>query len=445
MAARTGNRSAWDVLVAEMTPLVWHVARGNGLDRHAAEDVARTVWLALFSHLDQIREPKGLVGWLITTTRHESLRSHGRKPPPVPLTDVLDETMPGTQPAEAEVLHAERDRRLWLAFQQLPGRCQELLRLTVLAGRAEYRVVADVMLRPRASIGPSRRRCLKTLRELFSVLSEFGEESWPGSDEELFRQLDALFDMVDAVPDDLAARMAFAVAVEDAVERIGVEDARDVPAASVDQEEATGSDRAGRVPEQHTTRVLDQSLFVYVAGNDYEAAQELAAAITEVLARQGIEAAPDGPPVISSWAQRFTLSVKRFLSRSEVKQRLQKVEHALEVVAVQKPMSEVNAQHADAVNKLLSSAEKCDSFVALVGSMLMVKHTDESGRVNAYAQTLSVAQVRALERNQHLLKSPAALLAHLETLSHEDDIPATRDVHDVNGAIRPSSQLDRRT
>ncbi|OLZ50116.1 hypothetical protein BS329_21100 [Amycolatopsis coloradensis] len=38
------------------------------------------------------------------------------------------------------------------------------------------------------------------------------------------------------------------------------------------------------------------------------------------------------------------------MTRSEVKQRLQKVEHALEVVALQKPMSEVNAQHADAVN-----------------------------------------------------------------------------------------------
>ena len=33
VAARAGDRKALDVLVAELTPLVWHVARGNGLDR----------------------------------------------------------------------------------------------------------------------------------------------------------------------------------------------------------------------------------------------------------------------------------------------------------------------------------------------------------------------------------------------------------------------------
>ncbi|WP_406630613.1 hypothetical protein [Amycolatopsis sp. WGS_07] len=136
-----------------------------------------------------------------------------------------------------------------------------------------------------------------------------------------------------------------------------------------------------------------------------------------MFALQGIEAVPDGPPVISSWAQRFKLRAKRALSRSEVKDRLRKVEHAVEVVALQKPMSEVNAQHADAANKLLSAAGACDNFVALVGSLLLVKHTDETGRVHAYTQTLSVAQVRALEQNQHLLKSPVELLTHLEELS----------------------------
>lgn len=169
-AIRAGNRRAMNRLVTELTPLVWNVARGHGLDRHTAEDVVQSVWLILFSRLDQVREPKALAGWLVTTTRHEAQRVNGRKPQPVPLTDEIADAIQSTQPApEAEVLRSERDRRIWSAFGRLSLRCQELLRLTVLAGRAEYRIVAETLRIPRGSIGPNRRRCLKALRELLDT------------------------------------------------------------------------------------------------------------------------------------------------------------------------------------------------------------------------------------------------------------------------------------
>ncbi|PXY34396.1 RNA polymerase subunit sigma [Prauserella sp. PE36] len=168
--ARAGNRLAMNRLVTELTPLVWQVARGNGLDRHTAEDVVQTVWLALFRNLDRLADPRALAAWLITTARRESQRAGGRKPSPVPLTDELAETVPSTQPApDAEVLRAERDRGLWAAFAQLPQRCQELLRLTVLAGRVEYRLVADVLRMPHGSIGPTRGRCLQRMRGLLDA------------------------------------------------------------------------------------------------------------------------------------------------------------------------------------------------------------------------------------------------------------------------------------
>ncbi|WP_020668738.1 RNA polymerase sigma factor [Amycolatopsis nigrescens] len=169
-AARAGDRQAMNRLVKELTPLVWHVARGNGLDRHTAEDVVQTVWLALFSRLEQLNEPRALAGWLITTTRREAQRSFGRKPAPVPLTEettALVETEQQTHPTpEAEVLRADRDREIWAAFSRLPQRCQELLRMTVLAGRSEYRLVAEALRMPHGSIGPTRGRCLKSMRDL---------------------------------------------------------------------------------------------------------------------------------------------------------------------------------------------------------------------------------------------------------------------------------------
>ncbi|OQO92961.1 RNA polymerase sigma factor [Saccharomonospora piscinae] len=176
-AAKLGDRGALNRLVRELTPLVWQVARGNGLDRHTAEDVVQTVWLALFRNLDRIEDPKALAKWLITTTRRESRDVAERARRPVPLTEELAETMPSTQPPpDAVALRADRDRRIWEAFNRLPERCRELLRLTVLAGRAEYGLVADVLRIPRGSIGPTRGRCLARLRETLDAQEGAADE-----------------------------------------------------------------------------------------------------------------------------------------------------------------------------------------------------------------------------------------------------------------------------
>jgi RNA polymerase sigma factor (sigma-70 family) len=169
-AARAGDRRAHTTLVKDLTPLVWHVARGNGLMRTAAEDVVQTVWLALFSHINTLAEPKALAGWLITTTRREAQRVRNKSTAHLPLTDEMAEILPSQHPQpEDEALRMDRNKRLWHAFAELPERCQELLRLTVLAGRTEYRQVAEVMQMPRGSIGPTRGRCLNTLRELLDT------------------------------------------------------------------------------------------------------------------------------------------------------------------------------------------------------------------------------------------------------------------------------------
>ncbi|RZQ65224.1 RNA polymerase sigma factor [Amycolatopsis suaedae] len=169
-AAQAGDRRALNRLVAELLPLVWHVARSYRLDQHTAEDVVQTVWLSLFRHLDQLREPRALAGWLITTTRREAARPHGRRTQPLPLSDELAETVPSSLPTpEAAAVKADRDRRIWTAFAQLTDKCQELIRLTVLAGRAEYQLVAEALRMPRGSIGPTRGRCLNTLRDLLAA------------------------------------------------------------------------------------------------------------------------------------------------------------------------------------------------------------------------------------------------------------------------------------
>jgi RNA polymerase sigma factor (sigma-70 family) len=105
---------------------------------------------------------------LITTTRREANRTRRRGANQVGWSDDEAEQLPHDGPMpESELLRTERDRQLWAAFHRLSPRCQRILRLTVLAGRAEYRAVAEALDMPHGSIGPTRGRCLSSLRALY--------------------------------------------------------------------------------------------------------------------------------------------------------------------------------------------------------------------------------------------------------------------------------------
>lgn len=157
-AAHDGDQLALDALVHDLTPITWHVARGCGLDAVRAEEVVEAVWLSLRRNLIDIREPRALVGWLVITTRREARRA-------LPAGDEAGETGLPLDVASGWADLSERDRRLWAAFGRLSRRCQELLRLTALSGRAEYRVVAEALAMPAGSIGHVRGRCLALLRD----------------------------------------------------------------------------------------------------------------------------------------------------------------------------------------------------------------------------------------------------------------------------------------
>jgi RNA polymerase sigma factor (sigma-70 family) len=165
--ARNGERAALDEVVRELNPLLWHVARREGVGAEDAADVVQTVWLELLRRLHEIRSPRALTGWLVTAVRREAWRvgARGRRQasPGVPvLEEVAD---PGPGPDEG-LLADERDRALWRQFRRLPERCQRLLWIVAQADRPDYAAVSEALGMPRGSIGPTRGRCLAKLREM---------------------------------------------------------------------------------------------------------------------------------------------------------------------------------------------------------------------------------------------------------------------------------------
>lgn len=163
--ARDGERAALDEIVHELNPLLWHVARSQGLGAEESADVVQTTWLELLRRLHDIRSPDALTAWLVTTTRREAWRVRGR------LGRLTDdgalESVPDTDPgAEERVLADERHRVLRKHFRRLPERCRALLRIVAMVDRPDYDAVAETLGMPRGSIGPTRGRCLAKLREL---------------------------------------------------------------------------------------------------------------------------------------------------------------------------------------------------------------------------------------------------------------------------------------
>lgn len=169
-AAQTGDRAAMAELVAELTPLLWQVARSQGLDREASADTVQTTWLHLLGSLNRIRDPFALTGWLITATRREAwrIRDASRSEYTAEDNSLVLLPDPGATPDE-QFLIDERRRTLWAAVGKLPERCQQLLRIVAFAHRPDYDAVGAALGMRRGSIGPTRGRCLAKLRALLDA------------------------------------------------------------------------------------------------------------------------------------------------------------------------------------------------------------------------------------------------------------------------------------
>jgi len=149
------------LLVARVKNLVWKVVNGFRLPRAEAEDAFAATFFRLAEHIDTIREPERLLGWLATTARNESLAIIRRNRRALAL-DPTDAWTPGDH-AE-HIVDTELKQAIHESFKALSEACQQLLRLLTADPPASYEDVAVVLDMPMGSIGPNRQRCLDRLR-----------------------------------------------------------------------------------------------------------------------------------------------------------------------------------------------------------------------------------------------------------------------------------------
>ena len=179
-ACLQGHAAAWDALIDRYAALVYSLCLRMGLPSSDAEDVFQNVCVLLLEHLGGLRDTTRLAGWIVVTTKRESWRVQGRKRPHL-ASELGDAawTMEHAEGAFAErpdspendVLELESQQMMREALSRLPERCARLLNLLYNADTPpEYRDIAALLAIPVGSVGPTRARCLQSLRKLLDAL-----------------------------------------------------------------------------------------------------------------------------------------------------------------------------------------------------------------------------------------------------------------------------------
>ena len=165
------DADAWGRLVERHTGLIWSIARQYRLREADAADVVQTTWLRLLEHLDRLHDEERVASWLATTARRECLRvvAGTRRTIPTDGDAAVFESLASEDCSLDQLIAQEDADEVRLALRALPPRWRELMELLMSDPAPSYQAVAAQLDVPVGSIGPTRGRCLRKLRDLIEA------------------------------------------------------------------------------------------------------------------------------------------------------------------------------------------------------------------------------------------------------------------------------------
>ncbi|HMB70104.1 MAG TPA: sigma-70 family RNA polymerase sigma factor [bacterium] len=170
-ACAEGNELAWDVLVRRYRRLVYAVPNRARLPEDQIEEVFHQTFAKLAERIGSIRDRDRVRSWMVTTARRLTIdfiraRQSSRR------VDMEDEAIASiadeSESAPESLVRLERQHLVRQAMLGIGERCRRLL--TALFYRTgpdppSYDGVSEELGIPIGSIGPTRARCLKKLKD----------------------------------------------------------------------------------------------------------------------------------------------------------------------------------------------------------------------------------------------------------------------------------------
>ena len=171
---REGSAGAWHQLLNKYERLVYSIPLRYGLSRDDAADIAQITFTILIQSLDGLAEDSRLGPWLATVARRHTWRLLERN-----RREAASEHLEDTDIAESAVLLGKSDAESiehwelteWLdaGLSKISEPCRKLLlALYFQPERSSYAEVAEHLGIPVGSIGPSRARCIRRLKQMLN-------------------------------------------------------------------------------------------------------------------------------------------------------------------------------------------------------------------------------------------------------------------------------------
>jgi hypothetical protein len=170
---------------------------------------------------------------------------------------------------------------------------------------------------------------------------------------------------------------------------------------------------------------------IYIADSDVRpvVALRLINALKLMAEESGYTVVDTNPPVLGSWFQDFRIRLRSDLTPEQAHRATQKLAQGVEDALLNQRSAEIAKINSETVANLMHASQGCNNFAAVLGSVLLVKHTDSSGMVHVKTKILTVGEQRLLEReNWKSLRDPESLLMELERGVATAEIPSSGDV-----------------
>jgi RNA polymerase sigma factor (sigma-70 family) len=170
-----GESLAWEALIHRYQRLIYSIPYKYRLSPDDAADVFQSVCVAILEKLSSLRDESKLSSWIITTTVRECWKLKRRERRGVASLDDEDNLVADV-PAEGqlpdEIIQALEEQHLVRrGLELLDQRCRTLLSFLFYEKEDwSYEQIAGELGMPVASIGPTRGRCLKKLRDILRKL-----------------------------------------------------------------------------------------------------------------------------------------------------------------------------------------------------------------------------------------------------------------------------------
>jgi hypothetical protein len=172
----------------------------------------------------------------------------------------------------------------------------------------------------------------------------------------------------------------------------------------------------GREPSNETKVHQYVPVEIYLDTDSPKVIAKAYSAIKDLLRAVDLNVEYEFPPVKGSWFKGLISKTMERLSKKDVKDRLKKLEHALELSTITKVQSEVDKNKMDAVANFLSATKEIPNLASKIGSLVVIKITDPETKIaSVFTKDLSDEEMIILNKNPSLITHPAQLLDKLSS------------------------------